>query len=93
MTMPDSTSTAPTERSIPPVMMTAVMPMAMMATNAKLRVTLNRAADVIVRMDLGTNADDAVWQDRDPTAAEQATFDGHLENERRRVGADEKGVS
>src|SRR5882672_2147907 len=42
ITMPDSTSTAPTERSMPPVMMTAVMPIAMMATNAKLRVTLNR---------------------------------------------------
>ena len=42
MTMPDSTSTAPTDRSMPPVMITAVMPMAMMATKAKLRVTLNR---------------------------------------------------
>ena len=42
ITMPDSTSTAPTDRSMPPVMMTAVMPMAMMATKAKLRVTLNR---------------------------------------------------
>ena len=42
ITMPDSTSTAPTERSIPPLTMTAVMPIAMMATKAKLRVTLNR---------------------------------------------------
>src|SRR5437868_1387681 len=42
ITMPDSTSTAPTDRSMPPVMITAVMPTAMMATKAKLRVTLNR---------------------------------------------------
>ena len=42
ITMPDSTSTAPTERSMPPLTMTAVMPIAMMATKAKLRVTLNR---------------------------------------------------
>src|SRR6185295_14088602 len=42
ITMPDSTSTAPTDRSMPPLTITAVMPIAMMATNAKLRVTLNR---------------------------------------------------
>src|SRR5262245_5738942 len=36
----------PTDRSMPPVMMTAVMPSAMMATNAKLRVTLNRFCGV-----------------------------------------------
>ena len=35
-------STDPTERSMPPVMMTIVMPSAMIATKVKLRVTLNR---------------------------------------------------
>src|SRR5215831_11235555 len=42
MTMPDNANTAPTERSMPPVTMTAVMPSAMIPTKAKLRVTLNR---------------------------------------------------
>ena len=42
ITMPDSASTAPTDRSMPPVMITAVMPSAMMPTKAKFRVTLNR---------------------------------------------------
>jgi hypothetical protein len=58
--------------------------------SGKLTVKLNRPADVILRMDLGPNAADGVWQDRAPNATEQATFEGHLENERRRVGADEK---
>src|SRR4249920_3789487 len=59
ITMPDSTSTAPTERSIPPQMMTAVMPIAMIATNAKLRVTLNRfcwVAKTSLANDSTTNA-------------------------------------
>ena len=59
ITMPDSTSTAPTDRSMPPVMMTAVMPMAMMATKAKLRVTLNRfccVAKTSLANDSTTNA-------------------------------------
>ena len=46
VTMPDRHSTDPTERSIPPVMMTAVMPSAMMPTKAQLRATLNRLAEV-----------------------------------------------
>ena len=59
ITMPDSTSTAPTDRSMPPVMMTAVMPIAMIATNAKLRVTLNRfccVANTSLATDIATNA-------------------------------------
>ena len=46
MTMPviiaERPITDPTDRSMPPVMMTAVMPSAAMATKAKLRVTLKR---------------------------------------------------
>ena len=42
ITMPERTSTAPTDRSMPPAIMTAVMPIATIATKAKLRVTLNR---------------------------------------------------
>ena len=67
ITMPDSTSTAPTDRSIPPVMMTAVMPIAMMATKAKLRVTLNRfcwVAKTSLASASTTNASDR--GDRDP---------------------------
>ena len=59
ITMPDSTSTAPTERSMPPLTMTAVMPIAMIATNAKLRVTLNRfccVANTSLANDSTTNA-------------------------------------
>ena len=40
MTMPVRQRTDPTERSMPPVMITAVMPSAMMPTKAKLRKTL-----------------------------------------------------
>ncbi len=39
-TMLQRHSTEPTERSMPPVMMTSVMPSAMMATKVKLRVML-----------------------------------------------------
>src|SRR5262245_32839546 len=42
ITMPDRASTAPTDRSMPPVTITAVIPSAMIPTNAKFRVTLNR---------------------------------------------------
>src|SRR5215471_5199366 len=45
-TIADRHSVDPTDRSMPPVMMTAVMPSAMIATNAKLRVTLNRFCGV-----------------------------------------------
>ena len=37
-------STEPTDRSMPPVMMTSVMPSAMIATKVTLRVMLNRLA-------------------------------------------------
>ena len=39
-------STEPTDRSMPPDMITTVMPSAMMATKVKLRVTLKRLFDV-----------------------------------------------
>ena len=39
-------STEPTDRSMPPVMITIVMPSAMIATKAKLRVTLKRLFEV-----------------------------------------------
>ena len=45
-TMPDRTTTEPTDRSMPAVMMTAVIPSAMMPTKAKFRVTLNRLRSV-----------------------------------------------
>ena len=41
-TMPASARIAPTERSMPPVMITAVMPRPMMPTKAQLRATLKR---------------------------------------------------
>ena len=65
ITMPDSTSTAPTDRSMPPVMMTAVMPIAMIATKAKLRVTLNRfcwVAKTSLASDSTTNATTAATE-------------------------------
>ena len=39
-------STEPTDRSMPPVMITIVMPSAMIATKVKLRVTLKRLFEV-----------------------------------------------
>ncbi len=44
--MAESTTTAPTDRSMPPVMITVVMPSAMMPTKAKLRVTLKMLRSV-----------------------------------------------
>ena len=41
-TMPERQSTEPTDRSMPPVMITAVMPRPMIPTKAKLRKTLKR---------------------------------------------------
>ena len=41
-TMPERQSTEPTERSMPPVMITAVMPRPMIPTKAKFRKTLKR---------------------------------------------------
>ena len=46
-TIADSPMTEPTDRSMPPVMITAVMPKATMATSEKLRVTLNRLLDLV----------------------------------------------
>ena len=45
-TIAERQSTDPTDRSMPPEMMTTVMPSAMMPTKAKLRVTLNRFCGV-----------------------------------------------
>ena len=42
ITTAESTTEAPTERSIPPAAMTVVIPIAIIATKAKLRVTLKR---------------------------------------------------
>ena len=57
-------STDPTERSMPPVMITMVMPSAMIATKVKLRVTLNRLFGV---------ANELVANDRKTQAAQTAT--------------------
>src|SRR5687768_5428653 len=46
VTMAETSTVEPTDRSMPPVMITAVMPMAMMPTKAKLRVTLKRLPGV-----------------------------------------------
>src|ERR1051325_1264189 len=46
VTIPEMPTTDPTDKSIPPVIMTAVMPMAMMPMNAKLRVTLKILSSV-----------------------------------------------
>ena len=71
ITMPDRTSTAPTERSMPPVMITAVIPSAMMPTKAKFRVTLNRfccvaktslATDRIRKASTAANDTQNVWR-------------------------------
>ena len=62
MVMPEMTTVDPTDRSMPPEAMTAVMPSAMMPTKAKLRVTLNRlrsVAKVSVRSDSATQASTA----------------------------------
>ena len=45
-TIAERQSTEPTDRSMPPEMMTTVMPSAMMPTKAKLRVTLKRFCGV-----------------------------------------------
>ena len=88
ITMPDSTSTAPTDRSMPPVTMTAVMPIAMIATKAKLRVTLNRfccVAKTSLANDSTTKATTAAietqkvcWlaSQREPVAVRAALIDG-----------------
>ena len=46
VTIADRQRIEPTDRSMPPVMITAVIPMATMATKAKFRVTLNRFCGV-----------------------------------------------
>src|SRR5262245_1512542 len=46
VTIADRQSVEPTERSMPPVMITIVIPMATMATKAKFRVTLKRFCGV-----------------------------------------------
>src|SRR5215469_9031167 len=77
-TMPVRHTTEPTDRSMPPVMMTAVMPRATMATKAKLRVTLNRfcsVAKVSVASVKATNASTVtrktqnVWRDKSQLTA------------------------
>ena len=60
--MAEISTVEPTDRSIPPVMITAVMPMATIATKAKLRVTLNRllgVAKVLVSTDIASTASKA----------------------------------
>ena len=57
-------STEPTDRSMPPVMMTIVMPSAIIATKVKLRVTLNRLFGV---------ANEFVAKDRKMQAPQTAT--------------------
>ncbi len=44
--MPTKPITEPTDRSMPPVMITAVMPSAMMPMNEKLRVMLKKFSSV-----------------------------------------------
>jgi hypothetical protein len=46
VTMAEISTVEPTDRSMPPVMMTQVMPMPTMPTKAKLRVTLKRLPGV-----------------------------------------------
>src|SRR5689334_20221872 len=58
------TSTEPTDRSMPPVMITIVMPSATTATKVKLRVTLNRLFEV---------ANEFVANDRKAQATQTAT--------------------
>ena len=80
---------------MPPVMITAVIPMATMATKAKLRVTLNRfcgVANASVTNDRTTAASSAAASTqkacRPITRAEQtvaAGFDGALKIDRHRV--------
>ena len=68
---PASAATAPTDRSIPAVMMTSVMPMAMIAVTAIWAPTLNRLSDV-------RNDDDANdrYEDDDQRARRGELRDG-----------------
>ena len=62
VTIADMTTEEPTDRSIPPEAMTAVMPIAMIATKAKFRVTLKRlrsVAKVSVAKESATHASTA----------------------------------
>src|SRR5579871_4073526 len=74
-----NTSTDPTDRSMPPVMITMVMPSATTATKVKLRVTLNRLFEV---------ANELVANDRNTQATQTAT---NTQNACRDVSHDRKG--
>src|SRR5579872_5973257 len=74
-----NTSTEPTDRSMPPVMMTMVMPSATTATKVKLRVTLNRLLEV---------ANELVANDRNTQATQTAT---NTQNACRETSQDSSG--
>jgi len=63
VTIAETQRIEPTDRSMPPVMITAVIPIATIATNAKLRVTLKRFWGV---------ANDSVASDRTTAASKAA---------------------